>query len=281
MNLASVLVSSCAQLLWPARCAGCDVILKTDRAVFCSVCTESLNPLMLACPTCALPQTGQPGWSWAARRCVECARRGFAFSRAFAGFEYGAALAAAVVRMKHGGRSDLARRLGRLLAPVLRAALAPDGDGDGDGKGGKGDVHARGPSRWIDAVIPVPLHPRKLRRRGFNQALLLARAALAAMPEGRMLRLSPIPVPVPRPRLERHLLLRIRHTRELGRWGPNVRRVEVAGAFRVSDPARVAKKRFLLVDDVMTTGATLNECAETLMHAGASEVRVVALARAV
>jgi ComF family protein len=192
---------------------------------------------------------------------VECARRAFAFSRAFAGFEYGAALAAAIVRMKHGGRSDLARRLGRLLAPVFRAAL--------------------GDSRAIDAVIPIPLHPRKLRRRGFNQALVLARAALAATPDRPMRRASQIPVPVPRPLLERHLLLRIRHTRELGRRGPNVRRLEVAGAFRVSDPARVANKRFLLVDDVMTTGATLNECAETLMRAGASEVRVVALARAV
>ena len=130
----------------------------------------------------------------------------------------------------------------------------------------------------IDAVLPVPLHPRKLRHRGFNQALELARVALAHLRDR-----SPRPALLPT--LERHLLLRTRNTRELarelGRSGPGARRAEVFGAFAVSDPARVAGRRFLVVDDVMTTGATLNECAETLIQAGAAEVRVVALARAV
>jgi predicted amidophosphoribosyltransferase len=76
------------------------------------------------------------------------------------------------------------------------------------------------------------------------------------------------------------LLLRIRDTRELGRSGPTARRREVKDAFKPADPARVAGRRFVLVDDVMTTGATLGACAEALMRAGAEEVRVVALARA-
>jgi predicted amidophosphoribosyltransferase len=73
----------------------------------------------------------------------------------------------------------------------------------------------------------------------------------------------------------------VKATRELGRHGPGARQVEVFGAFAVADPARVVGRRFLVLDDVMTTGATLNECAETLMRAGAREVRVAALARAV
>jgi len=132
-------------------------------------------------------------------------------------------------------------------------------------------------------VIPVPLHPRKLRRRGFNQALELARGALEASPpqpvgasdsSGSTPSLRP-------PRLERNLLRRVRETRELGRSGPNERRAEVAGAFAIAQPGRVLGKRILLVDDVMTTGATLNACATTLLEAGATEVRVLALARAV
>ena len=169
-------------------------------------------------------------------------------------FEYGGTLATAIVRMKHGGRSDLARRLGRLLVEPLGVAVA-----DGDG----------GP---VDAVVPVPLHPRKLRRRGFNQALELARVALRrARVQGRC---GEAPV------LERTTLVRTRDTRELGRLGPEARRLELQGAFGVRDPRRIAGRRFLIVDDVMTTGATLDACAHVLRAHGAREVRVLALARA-
>jgi predicted amidophosphoribosyltransferase len=158
--------------------------------------------------------------------------------------------------MKHGGRPELARRLGRILQDAISRAFAK----------------TSGPP--IDTVLPVPLHPLKLRRRGFNQALELARVAL-----GRLRERSPRSTPFPS--LDRQLLLRTRNTRELGHSGPGARRVEVDGAFRVSDPNRVAGRRFLVVDDVLTTGATLNECAKTLVQAGAAEIRVVALARAV
>jgi predicted amidophosphoribosyltransferase len=146
--------------------------------------------------------------------------------------------------------------LGRILQDALSRALAT----------------TNGPP--IDVVLPVPLHPRKLRRRGFNQALELARVALGLLRDRS-------PRSMPFPALERQLLLRTRNTRELGRSGPGARRVEVEGAFGVSDARHVAGRRFLVVDDVMTTGATLNECAQTLVRAGAAEVRVVALARAV
>ena len=169
--------------------------------------------------------------------------------------------------MKHGGRPDLARRLGRILQDAMLRALVPSPSG----------------SAPIDGIVPVPLHPRKLRRRGFNQALELARAALARLARqadrgGRPA--GTIAIPAPLPTLHRRLLLRVRHTRELGRSGPGARRIEVFGAFGLSQPALVTGRRFLVVDDVMTTGATLNECAETLLRAGAADVRVVALARA-
>jgi ComF family protein len=254
MTLGNALISSCGQLFWPAHCAGCDVVLHSDDAIFCGPCAQSINPIALACSRCALPR-----WELALEpprpRCPACASRDLAFSRAFAACEYGEALASAIMRMKHGGRPDLARRLGRILEDTVARAMNP----------------AAG--KPIDAVVPVPLHPRKLRQRGFNQALELARVVLrrlrAASPRGSTL-----------PTLERELLLRVRETRQLGRSGPGARQAEVFGAFAVADPARVARRRFLVLDDVMTTGATLNECAEALMRAGAREVRVVARARA-
>ena len=268
-HLGAGLISSCVQLLWPAHCAGCETLLQSDSAVFCGECAQTINPFGLACAGCGLPRFGAPGVA-APVRCPGCDRRDFAFSQAHAGFEYGAAIAAAIVRMKHGGRPDLARRLGRILQDAVARAL-----------GGED-------SPRIDAVLPVPLHPRKLRRRGFNQSLELARVALARIRARSCVRpvgapgddLRAVIVPVPVPTLERHLLVRTRHTRELGHSGPGARRVEVFGAFGVADPARTAGRRFLVLDDVMTTGATLNECAETLLRAGAAEVRVVALARA-
>lgn len=186
----------------------------------------------------------------------------FAFSRAFAALEYGGPLASGIIRMKHGGRPDLARRLGRLLRDTLARATGLWTD-----RGAATDDP-------IDTVLPVPLHPRKLRRRGFNQALDLTRVALAGVRRSR-------PPGTTVPALERHLLVRVRDTRELGHFGPGARQVEVFGAFAVTEPWRVAGRRLLVVDDVMTTGATLNECAETLLRAGAKEVRVAALARAV
>jgi predicted amidophosphoribosyltransferase len=160
--------------------------------------------------------------------------------------------------MKHRGRRDLAARLAQLLVIPLARVLA------------HGDFSRQ------DAIVPVPLHPRKLRRRGFNQALELGRAALRLL-RGRAGGEGTARLPA----LERTLLLRTRDTRELGHLGPIARLQEVAGAFAVVDPARVRGRRVLLVDDVFTTGATLNECAGVLRVAGAREVRVVALARAV
>jgi len=248
MTFGHAMVTSCLQLFWPARCAGCDGILASDDAVFCGPCAQATLPIGAACAGCALPQFG-PLWR---DRCPGCVRLDFEFSRAFAAFEYGGPLADAIVRMKHGDRPELARRLGRLLSGAVTRAIASES----------------GPP--LDAVVPVPLHARKLRRRGFNQALELSLAALS-----RARSFSPV---VP-PRLERHLLVRVKETRELGRSGPGARREELHGAFAVADRARVVGRRFLIIDDVMTTGATFNECAEALRRAGAREVRVAALAR--
>ena len=144
--------------------------------------------------------------------------------------------------MKHGKRRELARRLARLLVPPLADLLART---------------RLGPE---DLVVPVPLHNTKLRERGFNQALELARFALIGLAHAPRLK--------PRnglPRLERSLLHRTRETRALGHASPAARFAEVAGAFVVSDTARVRNRRVMVVDDVYTTGATFSECSDALL----------------
>jgi len=116
-----------------------------------------------------------------------------------------------------------------------------------------------------DMLVPVPLHIRRLRWRGFNQAQLLAR---------RVARHHRLP-------LDPFALERARPTSPQVALDDDARRRNVAGAFVVPDPACVRGRRVLLVDDVYTTGATANECSRTLLRAGAQHVDVLVLARAI
>lgn len=255
MTLAA-LVNETLQLLWPARCAACDRGVD-EGMIFCGACTPSLCPLLGVCSGCALPRVD----GHAGARCLVCRRAPFPFRDATAAYEYGAAMADAVVRMKHGQR-HMARRLAPLLVPALVGALL---------RGGFGAE---------DLVVPVPLHGGRLRTRGFNQALELVRAALREIARTPALARA---LPHGLPRLERRLLRRTRATKPLGHAGPAARLSEVAGAFAVPPAFAPATRhrRVLLVDDVFTTGATFSECADTLLRAGAATVHALALARAV
>jgi ComF family protein len=116
-----------------------------------------------------------------------------------------------------------------------------------------------------EAVIPVPLHVKRLRQRGFNQSGLMAKML------GRTLRLS---VPF-------GALIRQHWTEPQTRLNRQDRLTNVKGAFRVKNPSVVRDRSILLIDDVFTTGTTVTECAATLKKAGASEVHILTVARAV
>jgi ComF family protein len=154
-------------------------------------------------------------------------------------FVYGGPVADAVVRFKYGGRAELAAVL---AAPLAEEALAYAGA--------------------IDRVVPLPLHPARLRERGFNQSALLA---------GPVARALGVP-------LDTTSLVRVRPTRDQAGL-PRAERVRnVLGAFavrRAPGPCRV-----LLVDDVRTTGATLQAAGDALLAAGCADVKTLALARA-
>jgi ComF family protein len=233
MNLetrASRLLGALVSLVYPPRCAACDA-LSDEASAFCATCALSLEPVVRGCAACGLPLPST------VPRCLGCLERPFPFARAEAPFEFGGALARAIRRLKWGRRPDLGRPLGRLLAPRL----------DGNQR-----------------VVPVPLHPRRLRARRFNQAAVLALGAIG----GRAA-----------PRLLLGALERVRDTPPQSRLGLAERRANVRGAFRAR-PAEVRGRSVLLVDDVFTTGATAEACTRALIDAGALEVRVLTLARA-
>jgi len=111
-----------------------------------------------------------------------------------------------------------------------------------------------------ELLVPVPLHPKRIKKRGFNQSLLLARA-------------------FPGTPVAREALTRTRHTPSQVGLNPKERRDNVKGAFAVTNPARVQGKNVLLIDDLYTTGSTVKECARVLLKAGARRVEVLTVAR--
>jgi ComF family protein len=230
-------------LVFPAVCPVCAV--RSDDAAhrpFCGDCWAAL-PLGLApgCAVCGEPFPGLAGLL----PCDACRRAppAYAFARAVAVYRDG--MRTAIHALKYGGRAVVAGPLGQLLAAGGPAALPVP------------------PEEWADALVPVPLHPARLAERGFNQAALLA------APCARQWR---------RPVLER-ALVRARATKPQAELDAAQRRANVRGAFVVPRPGEVRGRRLLLVDDVLTTGATIGAAAGALRDAGAAAVGVLVLAR--
>jgi ComF family protein len=158
---------------------------------------------------------------------------------------------AAIHALKYDRIHPAARRLGAILAAAI-AQLAPEA-----------------PAEML--VVPVPLHRTKHKQRGFNQARALAKCAIDALRKSHPawhLTLAPT------------TLMRLRSTESQAGLTPLQRRLNVRGAFKVSDSTAVKGKHILLIDDILTTGATARAASQSLLKAGATSVYVATLARA-
>ena len=191
------------------------------------------------CDGCGLPFEFDPG---AGALCAACQARRPAFDRARAACLYDEHSRDLILKLKHADRTDLAPLFARWLARAI-GDIAPE----------------------IDAVTPVPLHPSRLLRRRYNQAAEVARP---------LSRLTGVPY-LP------DAIARVRPTLTQGGRSRQGRRRNVAGVFVTPERlrAKVAGKRILLVDDVLTTGATAEGCARALKAAGATGVDVAVIAR--
>lgn len=233
-------------LIFPGACAACGGSLLAGRkSVLCRECWARLEPLPeVGCARCGWPFPGPAAADGAAsplcQRCRETEDR-FSLARAALWYREDGVARAAILLCKHGPHPPLLRHLARLLAVEAARRL---------------------PLAGIQAVVPVPLHWRRQWRRGFNQARVLAEAVGRA---------HGLPV------LTR-TLARVRATPAQS-GDKEARRRNVRGAFAVRRSRGLAGTRLLLVDDVFTTGATVNACAAALREAGAADVAVLTLAR--
>jgi len=194
------------------------------------------------------PMTAGPSSSGLCRACRMAPPP---FVKAVAYGPYQDRMKAAIHALKYDRLHPAARGLGRMLAEAI-AQLAPEA-----------------PAEML--VVPVPLHRPKHAQRGFNQARSLAAAALAVLRKTH---------PAWRLTLASTTLMRLRATASQAGLTPRQRRHNVRGAFTVSDPAAVTLKHILLIDDILTTGATARSAAQALLDAGAASVWVATLARA-
>lgn len=236
------ILTGIADLIFPPRCAACDALLARHGPLpFCTPCLEGIrfirSPL---CPRCGVPFPAAEGEDHLCGDCLTL-ERPYAVARSVGRYEE--TLLAAIHRFKYRGRDGIGRSLGAIMADFAAAIW---------------DMQA------FDLIVPVPLHIKRLRQRGFNQAVILARplAKRFAIP------------------LDFMSLKRDRFTPPQVGLGRQERLSNVRDAFSVRHPGRIEGRKILLVDDVFTTGSTLAECSRVLLKAKAEAVAVLTLARA-
>jgi ComF family protein len=243
MNLLKNLID----IIYPPRCPICRQFLVNDRhesesgtGTFCTTCLSDFRKIASPlCPVCGKPFDPEEGED---HLCEECLRKRPLYEAVGAAYFYEGALMEAIHQFKYGSKSYLADALGPLLAHFAEDWLK------------KSDAHV---------TVPVPLHVKRLRERGFNQSLLLARHVSDQL----------------KTELDFLSLRRIRYTSPQTGLGKDERRKNVRRAFEVVNPEALKKKNILLVDDVLTTGNTLNECARALKKSGCNKIHCLVLAR--
>ncbi len=225
-------------LCFPPLCLSCGANLPSGPPLFCLSCRANVR--LIRSPFCSCCGKPFPFSAGGSHLCGFCLKSKWQFSEARSIFQYNGCVPKIVHSFKYSG-STVALKTFFALKKEL-----PHLDHFSD----------------VDLIIPVPLHVKRLRKRGFNQALLLAKALL---PECRS-KISP------------YILERQRRTVPQTGLSGVERRRNLKNAFQVCQPAEVRGKRILLVDDIFTTGSTVNECAGTLRRAGAKEIMVLTLA---
>jgi len=257
MSIIHEITKAMLDLLFPRQpnCLVCNSILEPGKALICPSCENKITPIgPPLCRKCGRPFI-VPGLTAAAGRdfsasgfsksrgyhlCTDCRAKEHYFIEARSFGHYEGVLRQLIHRFKYGGRRELAEFLGGRMVQTLQ--------------------HISWPA--FDYIVPVPLHIKRERERGFNQAYLLA--CVVNRHTG---------TPVFRG------FIRTKPTQHQTLLDKTLREQNLLGAFKVTDKSSIKGKTLLLIDDVYTTGSTVDECSRTLLDAGAQNVFVLTCAR--
>src|SRR5579864_1388541 len=229
-----------ASLLYPPSCTICSASVEVGEYL-CDQCEAKVTRIVPPfCAKCSEPFDGAITSSFACANCAHCTLH---FEAAVSAYRARGIVRHVILNFKYGKQIHLRHLVARWLIAVFD------------------DERIR--ERQFDAIVPVPLHPARQRERGFNQAAALAEHLSAHM----ALPLRPV-------------LERTRYTMTQTAFDRTERMQNLRNAFRLRRNADVRRLRVLLIDDVLTTGSTLSECARVLKQAGAQSVHAATAARA-
>ena len=230
---------ACKDLLFPACCPGCGLQLPSCRQPLCHHCLPDLA--YITSPQCSC--CGVPFPSGQDHLCGDCLQDIFSFDLARSVFLYRQPVNTLLTRFKFGGQLSSLDNLSVLVQQADTALSFEE----------------------PDLILPVPLHISRLRNRGFNQSLLIARSCFQDW----------------RAKIRPDLLQRHQATIPQTSLSGKARRNNLKGAFTVNRPGEVDGRNVLLVDDILTTGSTVDECAKVLRKAGAKRIEIFTIARAI
>ncbi len=238
------LLNRLLDLLLPSYCSFCrSSVGDSGIPFFCPTCWNDFAELTgPVCPSCGRPfESPETLLHSPDHQCGECRQSPPLFDQALSTGQFEGPLREAIHQFKYRPCRSLGEPLGDWMAKRVRLLTT------------------------TDLIMPVPLHIKRLRQRGFNQALLLAHRVSVCH----------------KTPLSYDNLARVRPTQPQVELRGSERIKNVEGAFALRRPEQIQRKSIILIDDVFTTGATMNECASVLKHAGASQVTALTLARAV
>lgn len=240
-QLLSEISQATLNLVFPIHCQGCDVKLPYDNIRYlCQNCLEQIRfNRPPFCIRCGRPLTGSKDIK---TLCPDCLNRNFYFERAWQCCEYRGLIKELIHKFKYNKNLFLKGALVEILNSFAKTYID---------------------YKRIDAIIPVPMHRVSINKRGFNQSALLSRGL------SKTLNLTYI----------QDCLSKAKKTEQQVTLKKKERLTNIKGAFYVKKDINLKGKRLLLVDDVFTTGATVDECSKALTAAGAKTVWVLALAR--
>lgn len=230
------------EIIFPSHCLYCQKIISAE-GLFCNDCWQKLQFITEPkCNICCNPFEFVVGENLT---CGKCLSHRPSYDKAIVIFRYNEIIKKIIGDLKYRDQTYIAKKLARFLFYQAQAEISD-----------------------VDFIVAVPLHPKRLRRRKFNQSLILSRALLTKNSQKK---------------LKSDFLLRIKNTAAQVSLKKKQREKNLKNAFALNPKYReiVKDKKILLIDDVMTTGATLENCAKILKKSGAKKVTILTIARTV